>query len=190
MANNLFYLDKDNNVQVSPHTLLVKEFKAIWKRDASTKKTLAKEELVYVYFMADYLSEFEPYGLSKEEKIIESVITDSNWKPDKIVKEAIVAYEKLQNTSSMKFLKSARNTLESIRLYYEDNQYKSDMSDEDKKRYDPKVVSRNMSETDVLMETITKWEKKVKGEEVDEAKIIGGGKLMAFEEEETAKDHL
>jgi len=190
MANNLFYLDKDNNVNFSAHTLKIKEFKQIWDRDASKKKQLAVEELCYVYAMADYQSEYEQYGVGKEEQIIADFITHSNWKPDMVIERAIKKYKELQNTSTLKHLLHARKALESLNLYYSDNMYKLDMSDEDKKKYDSSKVSKAVAQTETLVETNIRLEKKVQGEEVDESKILGGGKIGSYENEESAHEHL
>lgn len=90
-------------VTISEEALLLKPFADIWKRDRSKSKQRALSELAYVYFYADPRSDFSFIIDDKlrMEKIIEGEGMKDNWKPDKLVLEAIKFYQGFKTTSSM-----------------------------------------------------------------------------------------
>ena len=184
--NNLFVLNHKKELGLSPHALLIKEFKKLWDRDKTDNKQHAVQEFAYVYFMGDYKSEYNGYGIEKEKHIIEDVITMRRWKADEHVLAAVDKYEALQVTPSMSHLKSLRGALNSVTEYYKGLRYDNDMSDEDKIKFNPGLVAKSMSETDKMLETVLKWEEKVYGEEKEEANIKGGGRVGEFEDPDTA----
>lgn len=89
-------------VKVSPEALLLAPFKAIYKRDKHKDKTMAKQELAYIYFMADPRSDYQ-YIIDEEvrqEEIIKGLGMPEQWKPDEAVKRAIVFYESFKPISA------------------------------------------------------------------------------------------
>lgn len=115
---NLFTVD-NNKVTFSPEALTIKEFKALWDRDASKHKEYATEELAYVFYMSDYKSVYTAYdAAAREYKVINDVITKKNWKADEVVKAACKKYSELQETPSMGLLKDAECALDKIRSYF------------------------------------------------------------------------
>ena len=115
---NLFDL-RDFNVTISPKALMVPEFKALWDRDKSNSKGTALSELAYVYYLSDFKS---PYLLSLDISIVEYTVAkdfmkDESYKPDKVIKEAINKYKSLQETPSMRLLKSSLVTVSKLTDY-------------------------------------------------------------------------
>jgi len=176
------FILKGSEVIIEPKMLFIPEFSEIWKRDKSTKKSFAKKEFAYIYFMADYQSEYNSYGLEKEQYIRTDIIGDKKYKPDKVVLAAIGKYEKMQETYSMRYLRAARKTIDSLIKYYEDLQYKPS---DDAQGYDPTIVIKAMKEIEIIVEKIEKWERKVQTEE-DHMEIRGGGMIGVFEDEKDA----
>lgn len=179
----MFIRDKVGKVTIEPKMLFVPEFNNIWVRDGNKNKKRALRELAYVYFTADYKSEYNSYGLEKEDYINRDIMNDENYRPDELLINAVEKYTKLQETHSMRYLKSIRDTIESLTKYHMDLRYKPGTSDTSV--YDPSIVMKGMAGLEMILEKVEKWEKKVFEEEED-MQIRGGGKAGMFEDEDTA----
>lgn len=176
------FILKKGNPEIEAKALFVPEFKRIWNRDKSTDKARATKELAYVYFMADYQSEYNIYGIEKGMMIAKEVMENEEYKPDRAIKEAISKYEKLQETYSMRYLKSVRSTTDSLMVYYKKLQFSKGT---DEKTYNPKALTAALKDVELIVEKIEKWEKKVRGED-DDMQIRGGGKVGLFEDVDKA----
>ena len=168
--------------QIEAKALFVPEFKKIYDRDKSVTKVSANKELAYVYFMADYQSEYNIYGIEKSVKIIQEVMEKPKWKPDEVIAAAIKRYTALQMTHSMRYLKSIRGTVDSMIQYYDDLQYKGVKELE---TFDPRTIMASLKGVEDTLEKIEKWEKKVRGEE-ESMEIRGGGHIGMFEDKDKA----
>jgi len=177
----MFNYNEKNEMIPDPVLMLVPEFKKIWDRDKTKSKEKAKREFAYIYFIADYKSEYNTFGLEKEESIAIDIMKDKEYIPDDVVIEAIEKYEKLQLTSSMRYLKSIRMTVDSLIAYLENLKYNPDKKEE----YKPTEITKSLKDIEVILEKLEKWEKKVFEEEEDMI-IRGGGKAGMFEDKEKA----
>lgn len=172
-------------ITINPKVLIVPEFLHIWDRDKSQKKSKATKELIYVYLMADFDSEYNAYGLSKEIQIGIDVFENKNYKPDPLVRKAIDKYENLQNTSSMRYLRAIRNRID------QNIGYLDRFTVEENKEKEPNFALINqatasMQKMEDVLEKLEKWEKKVYHEE-EEMRIRGGGILNVFEDPYSAE---
>lgn len=174
------YNDKDEIIP-DPMLMLVPEFRRIWDRDKTKNKEKAKREFAYIYFICDYKSEYNTFGLEKEESIAKDIMKDKKYVPDDIVIEAIEKYDKLQLTSSMRYLKSIRMTVDSLIAYLDSLKYDPDNTDS----YKPAEITKSLKDIETILEKLEKWEKKV-FEEEEEMVIRGGGKAGMFEDTEKA----
>lgn len=177
------FILKNNKPEIDPKALFVPEFNDVWLRDHTKLKARANKELAYVYFVADFNSEYNIYGVEKLSIVARDIMENPAYKPDKMVKAAIAAYEKIQETYSMRYLRSVRSTADSLMKYFDDLQYKAG---KDKAlEYNPTKTFTAMKNFEEIIEKLEKWEKKIKGEE-EGMQIRGGGKVGAFEDSETA----
>lgn len=88
---------------ISEEAFALKVFRQIWNRDKTTSKDKAMMELSYVYFMIDPRSDYQ-YLVDKEERskaIIEGEGLPSNWKPDKLIIEAMELYDSFKPASAL-----------------------------------------------------------------------------------------
>jgi len=177
-TGNFFTLQDGLIATINPKVLLVPEFQRLWNRDTSKTKKKALKEFAFIYFMADFESEYNAYGLDKEEQIAEDIFEDKKYQVDDMIQEAIDKYEKFQETSSMRMLKAIRKQADRLIRH---NELEA-MKDND---YDPKRSMASMKGFEEVMEQIEKWEKKTFGES-DEMIIRGGGKVGLFEDAESA----
>jgi len=178
MTSNFFILEDGKVVNINPKILLVPEFNRLWNRDKNKNKAKALREFAFIYFIADFESEYNAYGLDKEEQVAEDIFDDRKWLPDQMIQEAIGKYERLQDTHSMRMLKAVRKQADRLIRH---NELEA-MKGED---FDPKSSMASMKGFEEVMEQIEKWERKVYHEE-DEMIIRGGGRVGLFEDKETA----
>ena len=81
-------------VNVQPEALLLIPFQTIWDRDTSKGKNVAKQELAYIYFMADPRSDYQ-YLVDEEVRaaeIIKGLGMPEGWRPDEAVQRALTFY--------------------------------------------------------------------------------------------------
>ncbi len=178
----LFQLNK-NKVTPEAHTLLIKEFKAVWDRDKSKEKVLAIQELGYVFFKADYKSMYlSTPPEDREEVIIIDVFGEtSKWKPDQVVNDAVNKYKALQKTPTMRFLDAQQKALEELITYMET----LDMSERDKSGkpiYKYKDVTSGMADSAKVAEALEKLQDRVRQELSVQGKIRGTGELGSYED--------
>ena len=179
LASNFFILEDGKVVSVNPKVLLVPEFMRLWSRDKTKNKAKVRKEFAFIYFIADFESEYNAYGLEKEEQVAEDIFGDRKYTPDDLIMEAIGKYETLQKTHSMRMLLSVRKQAD---RYIRHNETLA-MNVEG---YDPKAAMASMKGFEEIMEQLEKWERKVYHEE-DEMIIRGGGKVGLFEDKDTAE---
>lgn len=103
-------------IVISEEALALKVFKQLWNRDKSISKDKAISELAYVYFMVDPRSDYQ-YLVDEGERskaIIEGEGMSKTWKPDKLVKEAMIFYSRFKPTSAL-LLEDTRVVIDNVR---------------------------------------------------------------------------
>ena len=89
-------------VIIEPEALMLAPFKAIYSRDKHKDKSMAKQELAYIYFMGDPRSDYQ-YLVDAEvrsQEIIKGLGMPDSWKPDKVVERALAFYESFKPISA------------------------------------------------------------------------------------------
>jgi hypothetical protein len=189
--NRLFIIENDK-VVINPKALIIPEFATIHERDRSTGKKRSVREFAYIYYIADYKSEYDVYGLSKESQLGLDLFNNKNYKPDPEIQKAIEKYKLLQETPSMRYLISMRKRINRTITYLDNVEIRDKIKGEEGevKYLNPHVtidkIVTTMKQIEDVIEKLEKWEKKVFDEEED-MKIRGGGMLNVFEDPESAK---
>ena len=119
-------------VTIAPEALALAPFKKLWNRDRSVSKDRAISEISYIYFMVDPRSDYQ-YLVDEDERskaIIEGEGLPSNWKPDKVVTEAITFYKSLKSTSAL-LLEDTRAVIDNVRKTLRKFSF-DDMEDKDR----------------------------------------------------------
>lgn len=89
-------------VSVDPEALLLAPFKAIYDRDKRKDKSMAMQELAYIYFMSDPRSDYQ-YLVDEEvrsDEITKGLGMPKGWKEDVVVKRARAFYESFKPASA------------------------------------------------------------------------------------------
>ena len=74
------------SVTVEPEAIMLAPFKAIWDRDKRKDKSMAMQELAYIYFMSDPRSDYQ-YLVDEEvrkEEVIKGLGMPTKWKEDDV----------------------------------------------------------------------------------------------------------
>ena len=154
LINELIYIS-DGAASPSPYSLTIAEF-----------KNLKTKELAFVYFMVDHKSPFSVYEW--DQRIIEvksSIFNDkSKWKASSKVLNACDKYEKLIETSAVRLLKAARESIVKLEKYFR-NIDLTLVDDNGKPIFHAKDLITNLSNMGKVVDGLTRLEDIVKKEE-------------------------
>ena len=73
MTSNFFVLESGKVVNINPKVLLIPEFSRLHSRDKTKGKARSLKEFAFIYFMSDFESEYNAYGLDKEEQLADDI---------------------------------------------------------------------------------------------------------------------
>lgn len=170
---NLVILE-NNKVKINPEILLIQAFKNVWDKDTSKTKDKALAELGYVYFIADYKSDYLAYPENtRSRQVACDIMKDEDYKPDETVKAAVRKYEELQTTPTLRLLKAARHALEEACLYY-DTVKPSDRN--------ILAIAGSIEKVGKITESLDKLEDKIKREVQSEGRSKAGREINPYEE--------
>ena len=154
IQNDLLHI-QNNKVVPSSYALTIQEF-----------KNLNVEELSYVYFMIDHRSPFAVYEWNKREIEVKFSIfgEKSKWKPSFKVKQACEKYEKLIETSAVKLLKAAKESIVKLEKYFRDIDLTL-TDDNGRPIFHAKDLINNLEKMGRVVDGLTRLEDIVKKEE-------------------------
>ena len=163
---------QNGKVILNPTTLWVPEFKVLWDRDKKKNKDRAIAEISYIVFLHSYQSPYQAYSeKEREKKVLEDFFKGvEDWKPDDKVKAAIKKYKELQDSVSLRLLRSTKLALETIEEYF--------------KTANPEDIStivKNAKELGNLVQSLDKLEKQVQKEQLENASVRGSSEVGLFE---------
>jgi hypothetical protein len=175
---------KDYNLTFSPQALSLKPFKALWDRDKSKDKKRATAELSYIYFFADYKSDFANI-LDPEDRTREIVTNLSeikeNWEPDAKVQEALDFYNERQKTITTVLLDNARHAVNELSQFLRNVDLEL-LDERGKPIYDAKKIADTISNLGRVVDSVNSLEDKVKREKDEAATMRGGRSKGLFED--------
>tara|TARA_R100001443_G_scaffold116044_1_gene135399 strand:+ start:478 stop:984 length:507 start_codon:yes stop_codon:yes gene_type:complete len=145
----------DNNKGVlSPYALSIKEF-----------KDLKVEELAYIYFMVDHRSPFSVYEWDQRLKEVKlSIFGEKKWTPSPKVLGGCDAYDKLIETSAVRLLKAARESIIKLEKYFRSVDLQM-MDDHGKPIFHAKDLIANLSNMGKVVDGLSRLEEIVRKEE-------------------------
>ena len=145
----------DNKGVPSPYALSIKEF-----------KNLKVEELAFIYFMVDHKSPFSVYEWKQREIEVKNSIfgEKKKWTPSEKILGACDKYEKLIETSAVRLLKAARESIIKLEKYFRDIDLHL-MDDHGKPIFHAKDLIANLSKMGQVVDGLTRLEDIVKKEE-------------------------
>lgn len=177
---DLLYIDRGNKTKLTilAEALNIPEFSAIWKSDKSKDKEKALRELSYIYYCADYNSPYLAYLPNERTEKLKK-----DFKINKVTREiekGIKKYNELQETPSMRFLKSATVALESMEQYFKNIDF-NERDDRNAAVYRPVEISKCLKDCGGIMNSLEKLREKVKSEIYAQPTSRGGTMINIFE---------
>lgn len=169
-------------VVISEEAFALKVFRQIWNRDRSVSKDRAIMELGYIYFMIDPRSDYQ-YLVDEEERskaIIEGEGLPSNWKPDKVVTEAMQFYSRFKPTAAL-LLEDTRVAVEKLRKLLRDINLE-DTDDKGRPLYTLNTITATIKQVPGLAKDLDEAEKALASEMRSEGKMRGQGEKTIFED--------
>ena len=158
----------DNKAVPSPYTKTIKEF-----------KDLDYKSLAYVYFMVDYRSPYSVYEYQERKKEIKNSIFDKNWKGDSKIDAACLKYAELMETSAVKLLKAARESIIKLEKYFRDIDL-TVADDNGKPIFHAKDLINNLEKMGKVVEGLTRLEDLVRKEEQANNSNRGGVEVNKY----------
>lgn len=169
---------------ISEEAMLLKPFKALWKRDKTRDKSVAMQELGYIYFMEDPRSDYQIY-IDREERArqirIGEGIKDS-WKPDAAVKEAMEFYASFKSDAAL-LLDDMRAMVSKLRIQLKE----IDLTKEDDKGkpiYNIDSYSKIITDLAKLTKIIDETEKSVARDIIQSDKVRGAAEKSVLEDDD------
>ena len=154
MKNDLIHI-VDNVASPTAYTLTIKEFKG-----------LSGEELAFVYFMVDHKSPFSVYEWEQRNIEVKNSIfgEKSKFKHSLKVLGACNKYEKLIETSAVRLLKAARESVVKLEKYFRDVDL-TVVDDNGRPIFHAKDLINNIEKMGKVVDGLTRLEDIVKKEE-------------------------
>ncbi len=168
----------DNTIKISPEVLQIPEFKALW--DSHKDKYVSHQEFCYLFNMVSVKSVYSNYEVSvRESKVIKDFIQVKGWKRSPLLQKAMDKFVELENTPNMRFLRSAKNALNSLTEYF--NSIDFSLTDKmGRPIYDISKVTAALEKAGKIIESLDKLNEKVE-KEMSVQKIRGGGQASKYE---------
>ena len=169
-------------ITISEEALLLKPFKAIWKRDKSLNKEKALSELGFIYFFCDIRSDYQ-YIVDEESRmnsIKEGEGMPEDWTPDSVVLEAMQFYNKFKPTSAL-LLEDTRFAVDKLRkLLREIDLTQTD--DKGKPIYTLNTITATIKQVPSLVKDLDEAEKSIAKEIAQSDKVRGAQSKSIYED--------
>ena len=165
-------------LKIADEALLIKPIRMLWNQDRSNKKEKFYEQMSYLYFMADPRSSYA-YLLNEEERkqaIIEQEGLPKDFKPSKLLEDAMEVYKKHTVTVSQKLLESSLIGANKVSIFLRE----VDLTEEDDKgrpKYQVSTITAALKNVEGIVASIQNLQKKVDQEVEDNTKARGSQEL-------------
>ena len=169
-------------VVISEEAFALKVFRQIWNRDRSVNKDKAIMELGYIYFMVDPRSDYQ-YLVDEDERskaIIEGEGLPNNWKPDKVITEAMEFYSRFKPTAAL-LLEDTRYAVDKLRKLLREIDL-NQLDDKGKPIYTLNSITATIKQVPSLAKDLDEAEKALASEMRSEGKMRGSGEKTLMDD--------
>lgn len=172
----------EGKIVPNARSLAIPEFKKLWDRDKTKSKDNAYKDLSYVVFFCDMSLDnpYRNYAEDDREKVLKRDFFGNQDKIDKQIQEAIDKYKEMQETVSVRLLRSAKKAAEKLSQYF-DNVDFNELDKYGKPIYSARDVSSNLKEIGNIVKSLSTLEDQVRKEQMTSSKIRGGGEIGDYE---------
>lgn len=179
----LFVLNDKYELEIDPVAYALDPFKKIWDRDKSINKKQALNELAYIYYMADFKSDF--FEISDKEERSQQILQNLGYKfnpNDKLIENAIKFYEERTKTKLIFLLEDAYAAIDKLRDYFKEVDLTT-VDGNGKLIHDSSKLLNNIGNLNKVVEGIKSLEYQVKKEQQTDKKLRGGREKGFFEDD-------
>lgn len=169
-------------ITISEEAFMLKPFKVIWNRDKSVNKDKALLELGFIYFFADPRSDYQ-YIVDDEERMAQIKLGEGlkeDWKPDKLVLEAIDFYKTFKPTSAL-LLEDTRIAVDKLRSLLR-NINLNDVDDKGKPIYTLNTITATIKQIPGLIKDLDEAERALAKEIAQSDKVRGAAEKSIYED--------
>lgn len=169
-------------ITIAEEALVLKPFKKVWDRDKTKNKEKAIMELGFIYFFCDPRSDYQ-YLVDETERleaIRESEGLPTDWKPDKVIEEAMKFYNSFKPTSAL-LLEDTRVAVNKLRQLLRDIDL-TQLDDKGKPVYTLNTITATIKQIPALVKDLDEAEKTLNSEMKNSGKMRGSGEKTIFED--------
>jgi hypothetical protein len=184
MSVEIFEID-GSIVRPVKDILLIYPFNEIWNRDETKHKSIAINELAYIYYLVSP-KKTNPYsGYSNElksKKIIEGIWKQVEWTPDDLVKEAIATYAKWleEAAPSMRYYNAVKSGVEQTINFFQNIDF-NERTDKGLPVYKISEVIPALKSANEVLKSMTDLQERVEQEVYESSKTKSGKEINVFE---------
>ena len=171
-------------VVVEPEALMLAPFKAVYSRDKHKDKSMAKQELAFIYFMGDPRSDYQ-YLIDaevREQEIIKGLGMPDKWKPDDVVKRALDFYCSFKPTSAG-LLEDTRGAIDKLRVMLRSINL-NERDDKGKPVHTLSSITQTIKQIPALVKDLDEAERALAKDIIQEAKARGSQTKALLEDED------
>ena len=179
----LFHYE-EYEVEIEPEAIMLAPFKAIYDRDKSKDKSMAKQELAYIYFMEDPRSDYQ-FLVDTEvrnNEVIKGLGMPKGWKADKAVKRAAEFYASFKPISAG-LLEDTRFVVERLRKELRGMDF-DERDDKGKPVHTLQSITATIKQIPALAKDLDEAERTLSKDIVAEAKARGAQSKALLEDED------
>ena len=184
MSVEIFEID-GSVVRPVKDILLIYPFNEIWNRDESKHKSIAMNELAYIYYIVSP-KKTNPYsGYSNEvksKKIIEGLWKDSLWNPDELVTTGVNVYTKWleEAAPSMRYYHAVKSGVEQTINFFQNIDF-NERTDKGLPVYKISEVIPALKSANEVLKSMTDLQERVEQEIYESSKTKSGKEINVFE---------
>lgn len=107
----MFKIDTANRIIIEPELLMIPEFNTIWVNDLTPEKVEAYAYYKYIFFMCDYKSPYNSYGLDKEDCVLRDYFNGATIDKSEVLIKAMEKYNELRKIPEVHVLEASRELM-------------------------------------------------------------------------------
>jgi len=164
----------DEKLVISPEALCISPFSEIWANDKSKAKTVATDQIKYIWFFSDYNSPYYKHPeKDRHDILVNDVIKDKNFKITKEIKEGIQKYKELTTSPAVEAVEAAFAFMRKIQDYFKTVNL-AEVNN-------PKAVTDIFANMPKMVSALNEAKKNAYAEETSGVKVRGQATLGLFE---------
>lgn len=170
-------------ITISEEAFALKPFRALWNRDRSKSKERALLEMGYIYFMADPRSDYQ-YLTDEEARsksIKEGEGLPEDWKPDKLVLEAMEFYKTFKPVSAL-LLEDTRFAINKLRKLLREIDL-NQLDEKGKPIYTLNTITATIKQIPSLVKDLDEAERAISKEILQNNKVRGAQEKSMYEDD-------